>query len=560
MKDANYKIGLLLQFGVGLLLIALVLQLSDRYPLRLDITEEKRYTIGDPTQSVLERLDEDVLIEVYLGGELPSNFKRFQTAITELLEEFSVYTSVNLDIKITDPSQAESSRARNQFYQGLIELGLQPTNLNYTKDGQSSQKLVFPGAVISMGGRELALNLLKGNRSSGPEDIINQSIETLEYEFANGLQQLMSDSRKRVGLVLGHGEPDTTQLAGLTNLILSKYDLFRIDLPSRTTPITGYDLLILPKPTTAFSERENYLLDQYVMNGGRLAIFIDALSVKMAEASGEGTVAIPYDTRLQDLLFRYGVRINQNFVVDLNCGDFPVVAGNIGDQAQIRMLPWPYFPIITNYGDHPVVKGMDAVMARFASTVDTVKAVGVKKTPLLMTSANTKVMGAPITVSFNDLQSELLPERFQSGPKPIGYLLEGEFTSLFKNRIPPAGFGKDEVIDQSLPNKIAVIADGDLIRNELSLEDGNPLPIGVEPYSQKTYANEALVINLIDYLLDEDGLIQSRAKDLKIRPLDKVKIKQERTKWQVINLVLPILVLLAFGIFKMVLRRKRNQF
>ncbi len=560
MKDSNYKLGLLLQFGIGLLLIILVTQLANRYSLRFDMTEEKRYTIGEPTKSVLGRLSEDVLIEVYLGGELPSNFKRFQSSILELLDEFSIYTSVNFDIKITDPSQAESSRARNQFFQGLIEMGLQPTNLNFTKDGQSSQKLVFPGVVISMGGKELAINLLKGNRSTGPEDIINQSIETLEYEFANALQQLINDSRKRVGLVLGHGEPDTTQLAGLTNLVLSKYDLFRLDLPNRTTSITGYDLLILPKPTTAFSEREKFLLDQYVMNGGRLAVFIDALSVKMDEASGDGTVAIPYDTKLQDLLFKYGVRINQNFVVDLNCGDFPVVAGNIGDQAQIRMLPWPYFPIITSYGDHPVVKGMDAVMARFASTIDTVKAIGVKKTPLMLTSANTKVMGAPVTVSFNDLKSELLPERFQSGPRAIGYLLEGNFTSLYKNRIPPAGFDRNEVVGESLPNIIAVIADGDLIRNELSLEDGNPLPIGVEPYSQKTYANEALVINLIDYLLDEDGLIQSRAKDLKIRPLDKVKVKQERTKWQVINLVLPILVLLIFGIVKMMVRRKNNRF
>jgi ABC-2 type transport system permease protein len=560
MNNSSYRIGLFLQLGIGVLVVILAFQMSNRFNLRYDLTEEKRYTIGDPTKSLLGRLDQDVVIEIYLAGELPSNFKRFQTSIRELLDEFANYSAVNFDVKFIDPSQAESSKARNQFYQGLVDLGLQPTNLNYTKDGQSSQKLVFPGAVISTGGRELAVNLLKGNRTNSPEEILNQSIEGLEYEFANAIKQVISTGRKRVGLVVGHNEPDTSQLAGLNNLILSKYDLFRVNLPDRTTPIQGYDLLIISKPTKSFTEQEIFLLDQYVMNGGSVAFFLDALSVNMDSASGAGTVAIPYETGLQDILFKYGIRINQNFVVDLNCGDFPVVAGNIGDQAQIRMLPWPYFPIITNFGDHPVVKGMDAVLVRFASTLDTVKADGVKKSPLLFTSTNTKVLGAPVQVSFNDLQSELLPEKFQSGPKPLGYLLEGTFTSLFKNRIPPEAFDRSNMKEMSPANKIAVIADGDIIRNELSLEDGNPLPIGVDPYGQKTYANEAFVIGLIDYLLDEDGLVDSRSKELQIRPLDKVKVKQERTKWQVINLVIPLVILILFGLIKMVVRKRKNDF
>ncbi|REE05651.1 gliding motility-associated ABC transporter substrate-binding protein GldG [Marinoscillum furvescens] len=560
MKSSGYKTGLLLRLGIGLLSVVLLFQIAQRYPFRIDMTEEKRYSISEPTKKLLQRLDQDVVVEVYLAGELPGNFLRFQKAIRELLEEFAIYTPGTLDVKLVDPAQASSSRARNQYFQGLIQQGLQPTNLNYSQDGKNTQKLIFPGAVISMGGRELAVNLLKGNRASGPEAIINQSIEGLEYAFANALQQLANPTRKRVGLVLGHGEPDTTQLAGLTNLILSKYDLFRINLPERKTPITGYDLLLITKPTKPFSEREKYLLDQYVMAGGRVAFFLDALRVNMDSASGEGTVAIPYETNLNDLLFRYGVRINQNYVVDLNCGDFPVVAGNIGDQPQIRMLPWPYFPVITNYGKHPVVRNLDAVMTRFVSSIDTVKAVGVEKTPLLLSSNNTKVLGAPITVAFNDLQSELLPEKFQKGPQALGYLLEGTFTSMYKNRFPPAGFSRNEIVPESAPNKLVVIADGDLIRNELSLEDGKPLQMGLDPYSQKTYANEDLVMNLVDYLLDEDGLVQTRAKEVKIRPLDKVKVKQERLKWQLVNVALPVILLVLFGIVKMTIRKRRNTY
>lgn len=557
MNWHSHKLGLFLNLGVGLMLVYLVYQVSIQYRVRIDMTEENRYSISEPTRHLLERLDRDVLIEIYLAGEMPSNFIRFQKAIRELLDEFSVYSNVAFDYKFIDPAQAESQRARDQFFQGLINIGLQPSSINYTRDGNTSQKYIFPGAIISYGDQELAVNLLKGDRTAGVDAIINQSIEGLEYELANALQQLTTSGRKKVGLVTGHNEPDSTQLAGLINIVLHKYDLFKVNLPTRNAPITGYDLLLITKPTSPFSEREKYLLDQYVMRGGSIAFFVDALRVNMDRASGEGTVAIPYETNLQDLLFKYGVRVNQNFAVDLNCGDFPVVSGNVGNQPQIRMLPWPYFPVISNFGNHPAVKNLDAVLVRFASTLDTVKAEGIKKSPLLKTSGNSKVLGAPITVAFNDLQSDLIPERFQSGPQTLGYLLEGTFSSLYENRFPPEGFDRTSIISEGEPNKLVVIADGDMIRNELSLEDGKPLALGVDPYSQMSYANESLVINLIDYLLDEDGLIDTRSKELKIRPLDKVQVRQERTLWQVVNLVLPIVVLLAFGLIKWGIRKKR---
>ncbi|WP_258105806.1 gliding motility-associated ABC transporter substrate-binding protein GldG [Marinoscillum sp. MHG1-6] len=556
----SHRLHLLLQLVLTLALVWLAFQLADRFRVRVDMTEEDRFSLTDQTKNLLNRLDEDVYVDVYLGGELPSNFLRFQKSIRETLEEFSIYAATTINYRFIDPSVAKSTQARNRYYQDLINRGLQPTNLSYSKDGQNSQKWVFPGVILSYRGRETAINLLKGNRTSSPDEMINQAIEGIEYELASGIIQLSELRRKKVGLVVGHNEPDTTQLAGFTNLILSKYDLYRLNLPEKNTAITGYDLLVVAKPTTGFSDREKFLLDQYVMKGGKLLFFLDALSVNMDSASGDGTVAIPYQTNLTDLLFKYGVRINQDYVTDLNCGDFPIVAGNIGNQPQIRMLPWPYFPVITNYGTHPAVRNLDAVMMRFTSSMDTVKAMGIKKTPLLLTSAHTKVIGAPIQVSFNDLKSDLLPDKFQAGPKVLGYLLEGPFTSLYKNKFPPRGFDRNKMIDEGTATKIVVLSDGDLIRNELSLEDGTPLSLGVEPYSQARYANEDLILNLVDYLMDEEGIIQSRTKEIKIRPLDKVRVKEERLKWQLINLVAPVLLLLVFGVVKMFVRKSKNKF
>lgn len=555
MRMENYKIGIWLKLLLGVMVVVLMLQLTSKYRVRIDMTEEKRYTITDATKEVLSQVKDDLYIEVYLEGELPSNFLRFQTAIRETLEEFEVYTDASLEYRFIDPSQAESQRARNQYYQGLMKQGLQPSNLNLKKDGKQSQIMVFPGLIISAGGQELAVNLLKGSRASSIEEVLNQSIEGLEYEIANGIALVTGNTRKRVGLVYGHDEPDTTELAGFTNLVLSKYDLFRINLPTRTTPLTGYDLIVVTKPAKAFTEVEKYLLDQYLMGGGRLLFFLDALGVDMNEASGEGTVAIPYENNLNDLLFKYGVRINNNYVADINCGNTPVVAGNIGDQPQINMLPWPYFPIITNYGNHPVVKNMDALQVRFASEIDSVKADGIKKTPLLYTSANSKVIGAPVRVSYNDLKDELLPEKFVHKPVPIAYLLEGKFQSLYKNRFVPGNFDQSAFRPDGLESKMAVIADGDLIRNEFDLESGNPLPLGVDPYSREHYANETLIMNLMEYLMDDSGLIQARSKEIKIRPLDKARVKQERTKWQLINIAAPILLLILFGLAKMYVRK-----
>ncbi|MEQ9404498.1 MAG: gliding motility-associated ABC transporter substrate-binding protein GldG [Cyclobacteriaceae bacterium] len=550
------RLNIVLQSIIVLLSVWLINQLAGRLNTKLDLTEEKRYTISDATKNLLSELDQDIFFEVYLSGDLPPNFERFRGAIQEMLEQFGDESSNRIQYKFTDPSQAQSAQARNQFFQTLIDKGLQPTNLNYVSDGNKLQKLIFPSALVSKGMDELPVNLLKGNRAAGSEEILNQSIEGLEYELASIIAQLNEGGAKRVAMIKRHGSPDAEQLAGLKSAILSKYDLFDVSLDGRKE-LNGYDAVIIAKPREKFSETEKYLLDQYLMRGGSLIYFLDALSVNMNDASGEGTVAIPYETNLSDQLFKYGVRVNRNYVLDVNCGQFPVVNGDFGDQAQIQMIPWPFFPLITNFSKHPTVRNLDAVLTRFVSTIDTVKADGIKKTPLAATSQYSKILGPPVRVAFNDLRDELIPEKFNGGEQNIAYLLEGKFTSLYANRIVPRGFDKNNFIAKGEEGKVIVFADGDIIVNDLDPESNEPLALGVEPYTKTSYANEQFVLNILDYMVDDSGLIETRSREVKLRPLDKVKVKQERTKWQLINLVLPVVLILLAGGVKWFVRKRK---
>ncbi len=550
------KLHSILQLVVVLLSVWLINQFANRLNLRIDLTEEKRYTISEATKSLLQGLDQEVFFEVYLAGELPPNFERFRRSIQEMLEQFGEESGNRVQYKFTDPAQAQSTQSRNQFYQSLMEKGLQPTNLNYVQDGNTLQKLIFPSAIVSRGMDEVPVNLLKGNRASGHEEFLNQVIEGLEYELASSISQLGDGGLKKIAFITGHGSPDAEQMAGLKNTILSKYDLFDVRLENKKE-LRGYDAVIIAKPRDRFSEPEKYLLDQYLIRGGRLIFFLDALSVSIDSALSEGTVAIPYETNLEDLLFKYGARVNRNFVLDVNSGELPIVRGNFGDQPQIQMLPWPFFPLITNYSKHPSVRNLDAILTRFTSTIDTVKAVGITKTPLASTTQYSKVLGPPVRVALNDLRDELNPERFNDGVQNIAYLLEGKFTSLYANRLVPRGFDTSAFIEKGAEGKVIVFADGDMIINDFDPESNEPLALGVEAFTKTTYANEQLVLNILDYMVDDSGLIETRSRELKIRPLDRVKVRQERAKWQLINLVLPVLLILIAGVLKWIYRKRK---
>ncbi|MCC5928182.1 MAG: gliding motility-associated ABC transporter substrate-binding protein GldG [Cyclobacteriaceae bacterium] len=540
----------------GLMLMIVLNQLSARYFFRLDLTEEKRFTISEATKTMLQELDDVAYVDVYLEGDLPSGFKRLRNAIRETLDEFKVYAGDNLQYRFLDPSAAESEKARNEFYNSLAERGIQPTNVMDQSEGKRTEKLIFPGALVSYGASESGVMLLRGNRAAGPAEQLNQSIEGLEYELAKTIVGLSRSEPWRIGIVHGYNGPDTLELAGLSSAMLEYYRVMHVNLPRRQD-LSGLDAIVIAKPRDAFSEQDLYKIDQFIMKGGRALFLIDALYVNMDSVSGAGTVAVPYDLNLDDLLFRYGGRVNRNLVLDMNSGVYPVVAGRMGDQPQVRMMPWPYFPLINQYSKHPAVRNSDAMLSRFISTIDTVKADGIVKTPLFFSSPYSRVVNAPIRVSLNDLREEMKPEYFTTGQLPLGYLLEGSFTSAYKNRILPDGVDKNNFVDQGQPSAIFLCGDGDLVVNAINPRTGQPLELGYEPYTQTRYANEDVILNLLHYMLDADGLILARNKEITIRPLDKVKTDQKKTLIQIINILLPILAIIIFGIVKALLRKRK---
>lgn len=556
VKADSKKLESILYFLIGVFVIIVANQLSSRLFYRFDLTEEKRYTISDATKNVLRNLDEILYVDVYLEGDLPSGVRRLQKSIRETLDEFRVYAGGNLQYRFVDPSSAKSQKARQEFYEGLIKKGIQATNLYDNVDGKRSQILVFPGAIISYGGQEKGVNFLKGNKGASPQEQLNQSVEGVEYELINTIKSLTQQRTKRIAMLRGHGELDTLQMAGLTSELMTRYKIFHVDL-SRRPNLLGFDAIVLAKPTASFSESDKFKIDQFIMRGGKAAFLIDALHANMDSASREDNLALPYEINLDDLFFKYGFRINRDMILDRNAAPYPVVVGNIGDNPQVQLLPWPFFPVVNNFSRHPAVRNIDAIRTRFMSTIDTVKAEGIRKIPLFSTSQYSRVINAPVRVSVNELKKEMNPEFFNSGPQTTGWILEGKFTSLYKNRFLPSGTDPGEFRADGNETGIVIISDGDIAKNDINPRTGLPLELGFDQFTETKYGNADLLVNLITYLLEEDGIIDVRSKEVKIRPLDAVKVKDQKLTWQLVNLILPIGIILIFGIVKYMVRKRR---
>jgi ABC-2 type transport system permease protein len=557
MVNLNSKeLGGILTLVNAIVLVVLVNLISSRYFLRIDLTEEKRYSIKEQTKDILGGLEDDVHVDVYLHGELNPGFDRFKRSIQETLEEFRIYSGNRVHYAFIDPAVAVSQKARSEFMSDLAAKGIRPTNVIDTRNGERVEKIIFPGAVISYGGVETGVMLLKGNKARTPEEEINQSIEGVEYELINAIHRLSTDERKRIGFVRGHGEPEGLAIAGFNNALLESYDVFQVDL-EKSKKLDEYNALILVKPRTVFTAMEKYNLDQYIMRGGRVLFLLDRMDANMDSVMTPGYLAFPYPFDLDDQLFKYGVRINPDLVQDRSASMYPVVTGQSGGKPQMQLMEWPFFPLINRYADHPITRNIDAVITKFVSSIDSVKATGIRKTPLLFTSQYSRTLVAPVAVNVNDLREDMKAEAFDKSFLPIGYLLEGNFTSVFKNRFLPEGADQKLFKADGQPAKLIVIADGDLAVNVVNPRTQQPQDLGFDPFTNYTFANRDLLMNAIAYLADENGLIRARNKEVKIRPLDKQKIRDDKTKWQVINVALPVFVILIFGVVRSYWRKKR---
>ncbi|HEY5751045.1 MAG TPA: gliding motility-associated ABC transporter substrate-binding protein GldG [Chryseolinea sp.] len=550
------KLGDVLWFANGVVALVLINLLVSHYFFRLDLTEEKRYSIKPQTKEILNTLEDEVYVEIFLSGDLNAGFTRFQKAIQETLEEFRIYSHNKIKFRVTDPGVALSDKARQEFMADLAARGIQPTNVIDNKNGQRLEKIIFPGVVISYGGREKGVMLLKGNKAATPEEEINQSIEGIEYEVASAIHELTNEDRKRIGFVTGHGELDSVHVASLKGALREAYDVGRVRLDQQQS-LQNVDVLVIAKPTSTFSALDKFALDQYIMQGGKVMFLIDRLNVSMDSASSENYFALPYDLGLDDQLFKYGVRINPDLVLDRTCGLYPIITGQVGGKPQVQLMEWPFFPLLNRYAAHPVTRNLDAVVTRFVSSVDTVKAAGIRKTSLMTTSPYSKKFTTPVKVSVNELRKNVRPEDFSEGDIAVGYLLEGKFTSLYKNRLLPEGAPEQGFKADGVTTKLVVIGDGDLARNDINPRTRQIQALGFDPFTNQTFANRDFLMNAVTYLAEDDGLIQARNKRVTIRPLDKTKVTSERAKWQVINLVVPILLLIAYGVFRAYWRKKK---
>jgi ABC-2 type transport system permease protein len=437
------------------------------------------------------------------------------------------------------------------------------------KEGEGTEeRQVVPGALLTYSGRTMAVDLLAGQNSSLDESSINRVEATLEYKFANTIRKISIDTIPLIGYLTGNGQPLSYNVYDLIGNNLKRDYAFRIlDIDSVTSIPSVFSALVIVKPTKKFSDDQKLKLDQYIVQGGKVMWMIDNLYAEMDSLQRSQNEFIAFDRGLniEDLLFKYGVRINQDLVQDLTCDQIPSVVGSVGGKPQIQPLPWPYFPLVTNYTNHAIAKNLDYVVTQFPNSMDTVKATGIKKTVLLATSKQSRILSTPAKVAFNSIQTEEDIKTFNKTNILVAVLLEGKFNSLYSNRLTTAmrdllnAGGKPFVAQNIQDNKMIVVADGDVALNAVSQTEG-PLPMGRNLFTKYQYANSEFVMNSIEYLTDNSGILETRGKDFTLRLLDKKKLEDHKTTWQWINIAIPLLLVITIGgIYQYIRKRKYTQ-
>lgn len=548
----------ILTFIIGIIIILLANIIASQYFFRIDLTEDKRFSISLATKKILKSLDDIVYVEVYLEGDFPAGFKRLQEAIKDKLNEFRIFAGNNLQYKFVDPGENPDSKQRNQYYIQLAEKGIQPTNLFAWEGDKKIEKIIFPGAIVSYRDKEVPVMLLKGNSTAQPDEILNQSVEGVEFELMSAIRKLTSMQKKKIAIIEGHGELDKIQTADIVRLLKESYIVERVNLPQKID-LEGFDAIIVAKPVSVFSEPDKYKIDQFIVKGGKALFFIDVINVNLDSIGEKGKLVMPFKLDISDMFFKYGVRLNTDLIQDLNCGVIPLFVGYLGNQPQTRFVNWRYYPLLHTFSKHPIVKNMDVVYARFLSSIDTVKAKGIKKTPLIFTSQYSRILPAPVRINFNEVRLEVNPGLFNKGSLPVAYLLEGKFQSLYTHRLTLHTEKTFEFKERDKPSKIIICSDGDLIQNDVNKKTNHPYPVGYDRFSRRQFSNKEFILNAMDYLLDESGIIILRSKEVTLRPLDKIKIKEEKLKWQLINMVVPAILIVVYGVGRYYVRKRKYE-
>ena len=581
-KRKNIKRNEILSLIITLIIIVLVNIIGSFVYTRFDLTSEKRYTLSDTSKEILKNLDDYVYFRVYLEGEFPAGFKKLRKETKEMLDEFRAYSKF-IDYEFINPSESNDPAERQETYKILWQNGLNYYTETVQTNTGMQQIMIWPGILMTYHDNEMAIDLLSGQSGQSQETVLNNSAQDLEYKLISAIKDISTTVKPTIAFVDGHGELADLEVYDIANTLAKKYIIKRatlneqlnslmkrdLDRDSNIVIKPAFDAIVIAKPTETFSEKDKFIIDQYVMYGGKVMWLLDAVSASMDSLqSQESTMGLALNLNLDDQLFKYGLKINRNLLLAYPCAQIGLVTGQ-GASLQSMLLPWYYFPLLSQASEHPIVRNLEAVKADFISSLEpTTSAPEIQKIPLLKTSDYTKVSSAPVYISLDILNQRPNASMFPQKGMTTAYLLNGKFTSLFENRMPTAITESSEIgfKTESEPTSMIVIADGDIIRNQLAQLDyakknnkrvGSPLPLGYDQYTNNTYGNKQFIENAITYLLEGDGIINIRTRELKIRLLDVNKVNGAQITWQLINVVLPSAIMIVLGIVLAILRKKK---
>ncbi|GLU44935.1 gliding motility-associated ABC transporter substrate-binding protein GldG [Allomuricauda sp. NBRC 101325] len=539
----------LLSIVKALVVVVLLNVVASFLYTRLDLTEDKRYTLSEPAIEVAQKFDGPVIVDVLLEGNIPAEFAKLKTETIQLLESFEAINS-NIQYNLVDP--LEDSENPQETVAQLQSLGLQPANVTIEENGKVSNEMVFPWAMVNFNDQTVRVPLLKNKLGSSAEERINNSVQQLEYAFADAFTKLSITDKKSVAVIKGNGELNDVYLADYLTTIRDYYNIGAITLDSVTTnpqqvldQLKNFDLAIVAKPTEAFTDQEKYVMDQFMVQGGKSIWMVDQVAMEMDSiyAGGGTAFAIPRELNLKDLFFKYGVRINTVLVNDLYFTQIVLASGE-GNDSQYNPLPWFYYPMVISKNNHPINTNIEAVRLQFTSPMDLLEN-DYQKTVLLQSSPLSKTDGVPRQISLDMINQQPDQTTYNNGNLPLAVLIEGNFTSMYKNRVKPLKL--QNTLENGSENKMIVISDGDIIKNQL--RNGRPLELGFDKWTSNFYGNKEFLVNSTNYLLDNTGLINIRNKKVSIPLLDVKKIAEQKTKWQLINIGLPLVLTIIFGVF-----------
>ncbi len=568
-KQLNrFKNPALAQFGILVAILLVLNIIASKVHTKLDLTEEKRFTLTKPTKQVLKGLKENVTVKVMLGGDnLPGAFQKLRSATGEMLQSFKEVSGNKIQFAFENPIGGKDLKDQEEIKKAYTARGMQPINLSVQLDANSglNEQIIFPYALVMANGREYPINLLENNLGLTPQEKLNKSEILLEYKLIDGVKNIFETEQPQIAYIIGNGEVIGNNTVDALYSIAERYKLDTLDLNSVSDISPVYKVAIIAKPTIAFSEIAKLKIDQFVMNGGRILWYIDGANVSMDTLQREPNyMAMPSNLNLDDLLFKYGVRVNTDLVEDMACNPIPVKVGE-GSNENMSLLDWVYFPVLTLTSKHTIVKNLEPLSTTFASSIDTIANPENSKTILLASSAYSRSMSAPVSVSLNSLRYKPKIELYNKKYLPIGVLIEGNFSSVFASRMDPQltklyndSMTIDYKTNTAKPSKMIVVSDGDMLTNDFSQTRG-PAPMGYYKFNNTMYDNKVFMLNAIEYLTDDSEILAARGREIKLRLLDTKKVKKYKLQWQLINILLPIGAILCVGIAILFLRKRRYQ-